>query len=71
MIPLNPLARIVVPDGLPGPDALRRTTHLGIGAQLLQEIGVIAAGVFHRPGLHGIALHEFVGARAPEADLHR
>lgn len=32
MIPLNPLARIVVPDGLPGPDALRRTTHLGIGA---------------------------------------
>lgn len=32
MIPLNPLARIVAPDGLPGPDALRRTTHLGIGA---------------------------------------
>jgi LmbE family N-acetylglucosaminyl deacetylase len=32
MISLNPLARIVVPDGLPGPDALRRTTHLGIGA---------------------------------------
>lgn len=32
MIPLNPLARIVVPDGLPGPDAIRRTTHLGIGA---------------------------------------
>lgn len=32
MIPLNPLARIVAPDGLSGPDALRRTTHLGIGA---------------------------------------
>lgn len=32
MIPLNPLARIVAPDGVAGPDAIRRTTHLGIGA---------------------------------------
>lgn len=32
MIPLNPRARIVVPDGAAGPEAIRRTTHLGIGA---------------------------------------
>lgn len=32
MISLNPLARIVVPDGATGPEAIRRTTHLGIGA---------------------------------------
>ncbi len=32
MISLNPLARIVAPDGKTGPDALSRTTHLGIGA---------------------------------------
>ena len=32
MIPLNPLARIVAPDGIAGPEAIRRTTHLGIGA---------------------------------------
>jgi LmbE family N-acetylglucosaminyl deacetylase len=32
MIPLNPLARLVTPDGKTGPDAIRRTTHLGIGA---------------------------------------
>ena len=32
MIPLNPLARIVAPDGVAGPEAIRRTTHLGIGA---------------------------------------
>jgi LmbE family N-acetylglucosaminyl deacetylase len=32
MIPLNPLARLTIPDGLAGPEALRRTTHLGIGA---------------------------------------
>jgi LmbE family N-acetylglucosaminyl deacetylase len=32
MIPLNPLARLVTPDGQTGPDALSRTTHLGIGA---------------------------------------
>ena len=32
MISLNPLARIVAPDGVAGPDAIRRTTHLGIGA---------------------------------------
>lgn len=29
---LNPLARLVTPDGKTGPDALGRTTHLGIGA---------------------------------------
>lgn len=32
MIPLNPLARIIAPDGASGPEAIRRTTHLGIGA---------------------------------------
>lgn len=32
MISLNPLARLVAPDGKTGPDALSRTTHLGIGA---------------------------------------
>jgi len=32
MIPLNPLARIMAPDGVAGPEAIRRTTHLGIGA---------------------------------------
>lgn len=32
MIPLNPLARLVIPDGKTGPAAIRRTTHLGIGA---------------------------------------
>ena len=32
MISLNPLARLVTPDGKSGPDALSRTTHLGIGA---------------------------------------
>ncbi|MEY4132859.1 MAG: hypothetical protein RL592_917 [Verrucomicrobiota bacterium] len=32
MIPLNPLARLVIPDGKTGPEAIRRTTHLGIGA---------------------------------------
>jgi LmbE family N-acetylglucosaminyl deacetylase len=32
MISLNPLARLVTPDGKTGPDAIRRTTHLGIGA---------------------------------------
>ena len=32
MIPLNPLARLVTPDGQTGPDAISRTTHLGIGA---------------------------------------
>jgi LmbE family N-acetylglucosaminyl deacetylase len=32
MIPLNPLARLVTPDGKTGPEAIRRTTHLGIGA---------------------------------------
>jgi LmbE family N-acetylglucosaminyl deacetylase len=29
---LNPRARLMIPDGLSAPDALRRTTHLGIGA---------------------------------------
>ena len=32
MISLNPLARLVTPDGKTGPDAISRTTHLGIGA---------------------------------------
>lgn len=32
MISLNPLARLVIPDGKSGPDAIGRTTHLGIGA---------------------------------------
>ncbi len=32
MTSLNPLARIVTPDGQTGPDAFSRTTHLGIGA---------------------------------------
>ena len=32
MISLNPLARLVTPDSKTGPDAIRRTTHLGIGA---------------------------------------
>jgi len=32
MIPLNPLARIVAPDGQTGLEALSRTSHLGIGA---------------------------------------
>jgi len=32
MIPLNPRARLVIPDGLTAPEAVRRTTHLGIGA---------------------------------------
>ena len=32
MISLNPLARLVAPDGKTGPDAISRTTHLGIGA---------------------------------------
>ncbi len=32
MISLNPLARLVTPDGKTGPDALSRTTHLGMGA---------------------------------------
>ena len=32
MISLNPLARLVTPDGKSGPDAINRTTHLGIGA---------------------------------------
>ena len=32
MIPLNPRARLMVPDGAAIPEALRRTTHLGIGA---------------------------------------
>ena len=32
MTSLNPLARIMTPDGKTGPDAISRTTHLGIGA---------------------------------------
>jgi LmbE family N-acetylglucosaminyl deacetylase len=32
MITLNPRARLMIPDGLADPEALRRTTHLGIGA---------------------------------------
>ena len=32
MITLNPRARLMIPDGLAVPEALRRTTHLGIGA---------------------------------------
>lgn len=32
MTSLNPLARLVTPDGKTGPDAISRTTHLGIGA---------------------------------------
>ena len=32
MITLNPRARLMIPDGLTAPEALRRTTHLGIGA---------------------------------------
>ncbi len=32
MISLNPLARLSIPDGRSGPEALARTTHLGIGA---------------------------------------
>jgi len=32
MIALNPRARLMIPDGLAAPEALRRTTHLGIGA---------------------------------------
>ena len=32
MITLNPRARLMIPDGLAGPEAFRRTTHLGIGA---------------------------------------
>jgi LmbE family N-acetylglucosaminyl deacetylase len=32
MIALNPRARLMIPDGLAAPAALRRTTHLGIGA---------------------------------------
>ena len=32
MISLNPLARLITPDGKSGPDAINRTTHLGIGA---------------------------------------
>ncbi len=32
MIALNPLARLMTPDGQTGPEAIRRTTHLGIGA---------------------------------------
>lgn len=32
MITLNPRARLMVPDGLAAPEALRRATHLGIGA---------------------------------------
>ncbi|MFZ9978416.1 MAG: PIG-L deacetylase family protein [Opitutales bacterium] len=32
MIPLNPRAKLMIPDGMAAPEALRRTTHLGIGA---------------------------------------
>ena len=32
MTTLNPRARLMIPDGLAEPEALRRTTHLGIGA---------------------------------------
>ena len=32
MITLNPRARLMIPDGLAAPEALSRTTHLGIGA---------------------------------------
>lgn len=32
MIKLNPRARLMIPDGLAAAEALRRTTHLGIGA---------------------------------------
>lgn len=32
MIPLNPRARLMIPDRMAAPEALRRTTHLGIGA---------------------------------------
>ena len=32
MITLDPRARLMIPDGLAAPEALRRTTHLGIGA---------------------------------------
>jgi LmbE family N-acetylglucosaminyl deacetylase len=32
MITLNPRAQLMIPDGLAAPEALRRTTHLGIGA---------------------------------------
>jgi LmbE family N-acetylglucosaminyl deacetylase len=32
MITLNPRARLMIPDGLAAAEALRRTTHLGIGA---------------------------------------
>jgi LmbE family N-acetylglucosaminyl deacetylase len=32
MTTLNPRARLMIPDGLAAPAALRRTTHLGIGA---------------------------------------
>ena len=33
----------------------------GSAAKLIQEIGVVAAGVFDFPGFHGVALDEFVG----------
>ncbi len=32
MTTLNPRARLMIPDGMAAPEALRRTTHLGIGA---------------------------------------
>ena len=47
MISLNPLARLVTPDGKTGPDALSRTTHLGIGAhqddlEFMAFLGILA-----------------------------
>ncbi len=32
MLKLNPAARLMIPDRLDGPESIRRTTHLGIGA---------------------------------------
>src|SRR5438046_1298300 len=34
--------------------------HFGIGLKLLQEIGIIAAGVLHVPSFHRIALDQIV-----------
>ena len=41
--------------------------HLGVGLEHLEEIGVVAPGVLHLPGLHGVALDQRVGVFSGQA----
>ena len=41
--------------------------HIGVGHQLVEEIGVITTGVFYRPRFHRRALHQRIGRLSREA----